>query len=342
LSLKTKIFSVFTILNLLILNSQNDLNINKFKSNFQELDKALIFDDYDYDLSNFKEISYDLIKEFVVDDNDEPYIKIIDTINNKFYSFGFINMSKNQKGYLVYSKFKDFSDSRFLNCIVFKNDSFETIISLGQRVKGLEKNDVNSIVIPNKFIVTSYETRNGFAYESLNIGKNIDDFNDNYVTNTEQVISEEYFNLVRNKNYSLPKRRLKIHIFDKYFFLSNHNLIPLNIVTGLKNSKSLYSIGNETEKSFNSYYINSYKLKNNESLILILNVYNYDNYNYVADISYLLMDRNKNLKESKRIANISLDKNNNIVSNNYCQILIKDRRLFLKNKDKIYYFKILQ
>lgn len=340
MNLKIKITFLVTILNLSILSSQSGLSIDKFKSNFQELHRTLIFDDLDYDLSNLNEVSYKLIKELIVDNKNEPYIIVNDTINNKFYSLGYINMSKDQIGYLIYSKYSDFNDSKFLNCLVFKNDTFETIISLGQRVKGSESTDVNSIIIPNKFIISSYETKNGFEYESFNIGKNRNDFDDNYEENWDRIISEEYFNEVKSKKYFPPQRVLKNYIFDNNFFLTSHNFIPLNIVTGLKKSKSLHAIGNETEKSFNSYYIDSYQLENNNHLILVLNVYNYSSYKYVADISYLLMDSNKDLKESKRVANIHLDKNGELLSKNYCQVLLKDKRLVLKNSDKTYYFKM--
>lgn len=337
----TKILYLILLFNFSTIFSQNNVDIfTDFESDFKKLDGILIFDDLELELSNSKLIQYSIIKKLIINEKKEPYIEIGNINNHKFYNLGYVNISDNEKGYLIYHLSKDFNGSRFLYCAIFQNDLFKTLLNIGQRVKGLESNNVNSVIIPNEYLIKSYETNNGFEYESFRLGETMKSFEENYIGDQEELISEEYFKKIKEQTYFSLQRKSKKYLFDKTFFLTKFNFIPLKIVTGLNNSKSLHSIKGNREISFNSYYIDSYNLSNNETLILILNEYNYRDYNYIADVSYLLIDNEKKLKSSGRMANIYIDSNNKIVTLNQAEVLLERKRLLLKKEGRTYFYKL--
>lgn len=322
--MKLSILSLIIFIHINVLSQKKDA----FFSNFKVLNDVLIFDDFPIDTEGIKEIPYGLLSDVLVTDENEVYFNIQSEKYHKFYALGYLNLTKTQKGYLIYHKFQSLDGccDETLSCAVFKDDKFDYLLSLGQKIEGL--NSIQAMVFPNLFILGSIESSGNIKdYEYSDIGVDLDYvYEESYI---QEYVDSKLFKSDFLKGKAFLKRQLNDYCFDKDFLLKDYELIPLINSIGLKKIKSLYSISKERELSFESYFVDYLKLKDKKSIVFILNKYTYASFNKVVDISYLIIDDNMKIIKTDRLAKMFLGKDNKIEELEECKIVFRKNKIIL-------------
>lgn len=262
-------------------------NFDNFSNNFKQLQLPLVFDQITLKKlsSDTEKLSYSEIKKYIVDEEKKPLINLNDTINNNFYSFGKIKLQNmdalifsevNTHKSIFISIFNKLGELRWFSKLC-STESFDSSLNNNYASMILEDNmflkvDKNSyltveIFEPNEDILFS-------SYECIDYSKCY-----LYSPRVEQIPIREDLNL-------------KI---DSSFFNTVKLLIPIKFCSPIKTTQVLSSIGNENNKSLDSYFIGSKTLEGDKKIIFFLNIFDYNNYLNVREVGYQVMDKNGKL-----------------------------------------------
>ncbi|MBN9285323.1 MULTISPECIES: hypothetical protein [unclassified Flavobacterium] len=309
--------------------SQNE-DILAFGERFKPLEFPLVFDDLSVlDIKRHPEIPYSLFQKIIIDDDGSCLIKTNDTINNKFFANGKINVFDKYVGFIFthISNYKGNAETKIYLSVFNDNRLLRTNLLANPYPESETK--INSLLFKNIFYefknlnsnnseTTTY-SRKGKLYDGM---KKEDGF-----IFSEEVFSEDFgTDSLHAGMDSIPERNLNLN-FNKDFFKSKKELIPLKYCSPISNSQVLTSIDGLKKKNINSFFIDSWRIKDNRKIIFFMNEYEYDKFKCVSEIGYFIIDSKGKIKMKKSFAEYILRDNGERFKIKEAKIISNSKRL---------------
>jgi hypothetical protein len=295
-------FLLVIFFNSISLYSQKEKNFLDFEKKFIEVKLPLVLDDYFIlDVSKEKELSYDCIKNILLDETGNCFISINDTISNKFYANGRTIIFDDYKG-LIFSHVNTYNSQRSISvflAIFDKNNMLLRMNTLAYKSTLPISEERISLLYPNVFYQFIKAEKKEYDINSF-VKKNNDydglKKEDGFIFSCYNYEEDHVLDKTPIDVSLIPTRNLDL-IFDLSFFEKEKMLVPLKFCSPISNSQVLAMINKENKESISSYFIDSKKNKNGDTIIIFFNKYKFKSYNNVSEVGYLIIDSNGKLRK---------------------------------------------
>ncbi|MES2545179.1 MAG: hypothetical protein V4548_09860 [Bacteroidota bacterium] len=290
------------------LNAQvNILKFNLVVNKFNTINQTLVFDEIQ--LENFNEkknlenrIFYNDFKTIFTNENNEPSIVVSDTIFNRFYSVGKIELPNKQIALLIIhvSELKKFEYIKTAHYGIFNDKGKMTWFS---NLSSNNKNSIDRATLLNDFTFIIKENSD-MIYS---------------IYEMEEFISEECTINEKCMNYKVLFDKIPLSNDLNMSFTSDKvqklsKIIPLKFCSPYTPHPLLTMLDKEKIKSHESYFLGAKKIMDNKKIIFFINRLVFDSYKDVSEVNYIIIDNNGIIKIDS-LSEFCYDKDGNQIIN---------------------------